>query len=140
MSQLGIDLRAYLLADEDIASALGSRLHQNKTPESYAGAYGWLARGGTDDELELDESEGGGGFREYFDLELYGRDLDQVLELAEAVRAHNCARGAFGNGTVQALFVRDHADDYIPRGIFDDDQGLHLAALQLEIVGYQQGS
>ena len=74
----------------------------------------------------------------YAVLSWFSRDLDEALELSDAVRAHNKARGAFGDGTIQGLFIRDHADDYIPRGIFDDDQGLHVAALQFEIVGYQE--
>jgi len=137
MSDLGKDLRTYLLADSDIETAVGDdRIHQNKAPEGYAGLYIWYSRGGTDDEDELADAEGSAPFREFFDVELIGRDLDAVLALADEVRSHHKARGSFGSGTVQALFVRDHADDYLPRGIFDDDQGLHVAALQFEIVGY----
>jgi len=141
MSSLGIDLRSYLLDDSDISDAVGAeRMHQNKTPESYDGLYIWYSRGGTDDEDELDDEEGTAPFREFFDVEVIGRDLDAVLDAADELRSHSKARGTFGDGTVQALFVRDHADDYLPRGIFDDDEGFHVAALQLEIVGYEEGS
>jgi len=140
MSQLGIDLRVYLLADSDISEAVSERCHQNKVPEGYDGLYIWFARGGTDDEDGLGDAEGEAAFREFFDLEVIGRDLGDVLDVADEIRSHNKARGSFGNGDVQALFIRDHTDDYIPRGIFDDDEGLHVAAVQLEIVGYQGGS
>jgi hypothetical protein len=127
-----------MLDDSDISTAVGAeRIHQNKTMEGYDGLYVWFSRSGTGDEDGLNDAEGEAPFREFLDVEVIGRVLDDVLDVVDEIRSHNKARGSFGEGTVQALLVRDHNDDYVPRGVFDDEEGLHIAALQIEVVGYE---
>ena len=138
MSKLGIDIRSFLLADSDISDDVGGeRIHQNVAPEEYDGAYIWYARAGTGDaeEESFDDDTGTAEFREYWDLEAITSTLTATLALIELVKNHHRHRGGFGGGTVQAIWVREHADDYIPRGVFSDE-GHHVAAVQLEIVGY----
>jgi hypothetical protein len=137
MSQLGVDLRAYLLTDSAISTAVGAtRIHQNHVPEGYGGLYIWFGRSGTEDEDALDDSTGSLPFREFFDLEVIGRSLGGVLDCAEEVASHHKHKGAMGTGSVQLLRIFDHEDDYIPRGVFDDELGLHYAAFQVEVTGY----
>lgn len=136
MASIGEDLRTFLLADAGISAAVGTRIHQDIAPQGYDGQYIWFGRGGTENEDMLDSVAGEKSFREFFDIETISRDINESLSLAALVKGKHNSRATFGSGTIQGLFVTDHADDYIPRGI-GQDSGLFVAALQLEIVGYQ---
>jgi len=147
MSQLGIDLRGYLLTDATLSGYVGgARIHQNRVPEEYDGLYIWFGRSGTEDEDALDDAQGAQPFREFFDLEIIayategdgGQALDNVEACADRLRTHHKRRGSLNNGSVQLLRIFDHQDDYIPRGVFGDD-GLHYAAFQIEVTGYVAG-
>lgn len=132
---IGEDLLTYLLADSSIASAVGTRCHQNKAPHGYDGQYIWFGRAATENADAIDDAAGTAPFRQYFDVECCSDDIDEAIDLADLVKAKHLARGSFGAGTIQGVFVTDHADDYIPRGV-NSDEGMHVAALQLELVGY----
>jgi hypothetical protein len=136
---LGEDIRTWLLADTAIAAVVGGRVHQNKAGDRYLGPYIWYGRATTQNEDALDDSAGTKPFSQIFDIESISDDIDEALSIADMLKAKHLARGTFGGGKVQGVFVSDHADDYIPRGSNSDD-GLHVAALQLEFMGYTQGA
>lgn len=139
-STLGEDLRAFFLADGPISSAVGgARIHQNMAPEQYAGRYLWFGRAGTQPEDAHDDAVGERPFRELFDLEAISEDLDEAEALADLLRGKDKYRGALGSGTVQALRITDQDDDYLPRGD-DSDEGRHVAALELQVIGYVPGA
>lgn len=134
--QLGIDLRTWLLAVGGIDTIVDGRVHQNHAPESYQGAYIWIGRGGMEPADELNEGPAVNPFTEFWDVEIYSRDIDETEDLAELVHSLAPMRGGVGSGTVQRLTITDHADDYLPKGMYGDDDGLHLAALQVTVMGY----
>ena len=136
---LGEDLRTWLRADASILDLAGTRVHQNKAGNKYNGQYIWYGRATTQNEDALNDPAGTDPFSQIFDVEAISDDIDEALNLADLLKAKHLARGTFGAGTVQGVFVSDHADDYIPRGINSED-GLHVAALQFEIMGYTQGA
>lgn len=136
MTQLGQDLRTFLLADSDISTAVGaSRISQNHVPETYDGLYVWFARAATEHERTIDQATGEEPFRQFWDLEVIGETLGDVLDAAEHIVDLDASGGTFGAGTVQVLWVSDHNDDYLPRGIYSDE-GLYVSSFQLEVVGY----
>ena len=133
---LGEDIRARLLADATIRAAVGGqRVHRNTIPQTKLGTRIWFSRAGVEHEDVVSDGAGVQPFRERFDLEVIGDDLDDVDTTATAVRALHKITGTFGAGTIQRMFVTDHQDDYVPRGV-GTDEGAHVAAMQLEITGY----
>jgi hypothetical protein len=137
MSELGVDLRAELLGRAAVTAIVGGRVHEGHVPETYSGAYIWIGRGAVEHDRVIDQAAGEDPFREFWDLECHSRDLDEAQDLAALARGLDSHRGQFGDGSVQAVFVGDHADDYVPRGLSEDELGTHVAALSLEIVGYE---
>lgn len=136
MAKIEENLRSWLTAYASLNAIVGERVHVNVIPEESDPPYIWLGRAGIEREGTIDESPGSQPFRERFDVEIYGKDIDKVMEAAALMHARNAYRGAFGAGSIQGVFVVDHADDYIPRGAMDDE-GLHGAFLQLELNGHQ---
>lgn len=133
---LSADFRDFLENRAALSAVHGGRVHQNRAPAGYDGAYVWFAKSGIDGEDALDESAGTEPFRSFYDLEVVSMNGDEVDSLADAVIGFRNHRGAFGNSsTVQAIFVTDHDDGYTPRGK-GADQDLEWAVFQIEIVGY----
>jgi hypothetical protein len=136
MSDIAEQLRTWLLTDNSLKALVGAEgVHQNVLPEDVHDPAVWFSRARVEHEDVIDQAAGAGPFRETFDVEVIGLDVDQVEDAAEILRLKHCYRGTFGTGTVQGIFVRDHKDDYIPRGVLADD-GSNVAALEFEIVGY----
>lgn len=144
MTAIGEDIRTWLLADASIAAVVGtnaatSRIHQNKPPQNESTPYIWYGRATTENEDAIDDPAGTDPFTQIFDVESISDDIDECIDLADLLKAKHLFRGTIGNGTVQGVFITDHADDYIPRGDNSDD-GRHVAALQFEFKGYAQGA
>lgn len=133
MAAIDVDLRSWLLADAAIAAATANQVHKSHAPESASGTYVIYLRRGLDHERTTDQQPGAAAFREYFDVEIYGDTVAAVETVAGLLRAKDCTVGTFGERTVQAVFVEDHSDDYVPKGN-DADEIIAFAALQLEIV------
>ena len=143
MTAIGEDIRTWLLTDSSITAMVGStaaaaRIHQNKAPQNESTPYIWYGRATTNNEDAIDDPAGTLPFSQIFDIEAISDDIDEALDLADLLKAKHLARGTLGTGSVQGVFVTDHADDYIPRGDNSDD-GRHVAALQFEFMGYAQG-
>jgi hypothetical protein len=134
MSNFGEDCRAWLMAQALTPDPAG-RIHHLVAPDAYAGPYLWFRRRGSEHALTLDSAPGEEPFEIYIDLEAIAAD-EQAHELGEAVARLNAYRGQFGAGTVQAVFIADHADDYQPRGMMSNE-ALQFVALELQVIGYQ---
>lgn len=128
------DVRSFMLADASIAGLVGTRVHKNHVPQDGDTPYVSYFRGGVEYENTTDVSAGGDPFRQFFDIESVSDDVSEADTLADYVRNRFANyRGAFGDGTVQACFVSDHDDDYIPRNV-DADSGLHVATIRVEVI------
>jgi len=139
VATIGEDFVAYLLADSDIASAVTDRVHYLSVPQNFDDLYVWIGKAAQEHERCFDDGTGDEPFRQFWDIECIGQTLASVDLLAGYVRALDNDTGTFGAGTVQRIWIADHAEDYVPRGI-NSDEGFCIAALQAEIVGYTPGS
>lgn len=140
MSDIAEDLRTLLLADATIASVVSNRVSQNRVPQTVTGSFIFFIRSSSDDDSEMTLQHAGGdyAYREFFDVEAIGT-IGNVATLSKRLKRLNGHVGAVGNGSVQALFVRDQADDYVPYNVLDQsDSGPHLAAVRMELVGYSE--
>lgn len=142
MSTLAEDLRAELIADSEIATAVVTRVHYQHVPESVVGSYVWFSRSGSSDDDDRTLGDASGQkyhFRELWDMEGISSDLASAQALAGMLKKFDSHQSSLGDGSVQGIFVRDHTEDYIPRGVLNDD-GFFVGAVQFEIIGYVPGS
>ena len=140
MPSIGEDLRTFLLADGGISTAVGGeRCYQNEAVENYEGSYIWYQRNDTEPLQPLDEAAGTRPWTEYLDIEAISESIDGAIDLGDLIRGKHATRGTCGAGTVSGSFIQSQSDSYVPRGDASDD-GLHVCAFSLQIVGYQPGS
>jgi hypothetical protein len=134
MSDFAENLRAFLIADSGVTALVGARVHQNHAPQKYDRPFVWLRLRGTENLDKLDDAVGAEPFRLFYDLECVSPSVAQAASLASTIKSilHNY-RGAMGSGSVRGAFVQDHDDDYVPRSV-DGDNGLHVAALDVELI------
>ena len=134
MSDTATRLRAHILADATIAAIIGTSCHQSHVPQEITLPYVWFGRTGTEDIRTLDASAGLAPFSEAFDVEAISDDLSESQTLALAIKSRlNNYRGTFDDSTVKGIFVEDHNDDYMPRGVMSDE-GFAVAAMRCEII------
>lgn len=142
MATIDEDLRTLILSDSDVSTAVGGeRVHYQHVPEGIDDDYIFFRRAGSDDEDARALSDASGSkyqFRELFDVEAISTSLGDSTDLALLLKKFNNHQNTIGAGSCQAVFVRDHADDYIPAGTLGDD-GRFVGALQFEVIGYQEG-
>lgn len=132
--------------DEDLRSAIvtivgGSvPVQQGKVEDTAVQPRVWFRRANAFTDLFIG---GGAGLTEtFYDIEVHGTSLSGVQTLADSIKALysastpglNGRSGTFGSSTILGCFVEDHADDYEPKGGFDSDIGMHVAALQVHII------
>jgi hypothetical protein len=138
---IGEDLRTFLINDAAIAAIVNDRVSQNKIPQADDLPAIWYRRStSSDDDLTLEVNQSGETqFSESFDVECIVDvdELDEAEQLASAIKALNTSKGTFGTGTMQGVFVSFHDDNYRPTGTQGDD-GRHVAALEVEIIGYKE--
>ena len=139
MADLGENLRTFLLGSPAVASMTGGRVHQNYVPDTIPeGRYVWFTRRTVvyDDCLDTERDE---PLAELYDVEVWGRSLGEVQELAQQVRSRLHRHGVgirgnqFGDQLVQVINVTDHEDDYVARGGYED-RPMHVASFDVEIV------
>jgi hypothetical protein len=138
MANCASDFRAFLLAQSALATAVSNHVHVSIVPQETAVPYIWIGRSSTSHERILNQPQGEQPFEERWDLEVWGT-IGDVQDIAELVRDLDCAKGTFGDGTVQLVQVETHSDDYVPKGVYSDE-GFDVAAFQLIIYGYAAGS
>lgn len=139
MSTFAQDFRTFLVAQPAISAAVGTHVHVGSVPQEIAPPYIYLQRARATQERTLDQEQGEIPFEEQWDIEAISADPDQLAAITDAVRGIDCARGVFGAGRMQSIFLEDQADDYIPKGIFSDT-GLDVAAWSATVYGYQPGT
>lgn len=127
------NLRAFLLADTTIAGLVSSRVHQNDVPQESDPPYVWYQLAGVEYEGVTDAEPGTPPDTYLYDLEAVAGDVGAAANLGLLIRNLLAFhRGEFGDSTVQAVFVDDHQDDYIPRND-DADAGLHAATMRISV-------
>lgn len=132
MSDVAENLRTFLLGDAAIARKVGLRVSQDAIPQGKPSPFIFLGRQSTTVERCLGET-GNTPFSHIFAVECIGEDLDDSQSLADLVRARcDGYSGTFGDSTVQAIFVEEQADDYLPKAV-DLNSGEHIAALSVEV-------
>ncbi|GAA4442937.1 hypothetical protein [Bremerella cremea] len=131
--------RAFCLSRPAIADLVEDRIHQARAVGGLEIRFPFVVffRRGQQHESELDQAEGEEPFRQSFDVECASLDLGQSQDLADALKTLHNYEGPLGAGTVQAIFIEDQDDDYQPR-IAAEDAAVHVATLQVEIIGYSQ--
>lgn len=133
MADVATRFRAFLLGDASIARKVGPRVHQNTVPAQRAIPFVWFRRRTTGTTTTLDSSAGEAVANVTFDVEAVAINQTAADELAEAVRARcHCYRGAFDDGSVQAIFVEDQDEDYVPVTGAGDD-GMNIATFLVQI-------
>jgi hypothetical protein len=133
MADAGEDLRSYIVADSTINGIISTRCFQNTVPETATLPFIWFVRRGVEFLEILGEAEST-PYREYYDFECVSDEVDQAIDLADAVRARlQGTSGSIGAGTYQWVDVTDQSDTYIPRNIADDER-LTIASLAVEVI------
>lgn len=140
MTAIDEDLVAELIADADITAEVGTRVHYSHVPQGFVGSYIWIGRSGSSDDEDRALGDAVGQkyhFKELFDVECVSDTLGSESALALLLKKFDSKRDSLGNGNIQAMFVRDHADDYVRRNSQGDD-GVFVASLQFELIGYTE--
>jgi len=136
---LSADLRTFLLAQVALTELVATRIHVNHVPQESDLPYLWIGRAGTTHERTLDQAQGEQPFEERWDCEAIAGTEDEAQTLGEAIRGLDCAKGTFGDGTIQLLLVEDQRDDYVARGV-PSDEGYSICAFSVGIWGYVAGA
>lgn len=130
------NLISHLRNNHYVGSLVSDRIHQNYVPETSRWPLIWLGRVAEETPLSLGGEEAGEvglTTRTDFDIECISDDMGQAIDLGFATkRALHGVRGAFGDGSVQGVFVNSKDDQYVPKGI-GDDKALHWTALGVTV-------
>jgi hypothetical protein len=133
------DLKRFLVADTDVPKKVGTRIHQNEVPPATPVPYIFFAQADHSSEGALNDSAGLDPYSRTFDLEVWAQSIRDAEVIEEYVTNRlNHARGSFGLGTVQGVFVTGQPNDYIPKGI-GSGRGYHGANLLVEVKGHVGG-
>ncbi len=134
---IGEDLRTFLTTDAGVLAIIpdatdAGKVQQNKIVQGTEPPFIYYQRSV---EETVKATDGSNLTKESrFDIECISNDVDEALDLAEAVKsALDGHQGAIGNSHAQATFVADHTDDYIPK-TNAADSGLHFAAIDVRII------
>ena len=130
MSDVAENLRQAIISDERVCAIVGNRVHQAHVPESSKEPYIWYGRETSDSLRTLDGI--GGPFSHYFNVEAVSPSLDQSQKLAEYIRERLDNQRVIGTVSFKGVFVEEHTDEYIPRGIYSDE-GLKVSALHVQV-------
>lgn len=130
------DLRKFLIADSDLARKVGARIHDNEVPAGTLLPYIFFSISDHSSEGALDDAAGLDPYTRTYDLECWAQSIRDAEKIEEYVTNRlNHARGSFGSGTVQGVFVTGQPHDYIPKGI-GSGSGFHAANLLVTVMGH----
>lgn len=134
MADMGENIRTVIVANAGINAVVAGRVHQSVVPESLTMPRIWYTRAASFEDVDFDGI--GGLVDESWDIECHALSLDEAQDLSALVKPlFNGKRGTFGTDTIGGSFVEDHDDDYLPKGIGeDDDSHIHVAAISLQIL------
>lgn len=133
MATMEENLASLILSDTTLKSAIGSRLAYNHVPQTSQIPYGFFQQTGTVDDDGIGDAA---GLPTRFQYSLEFWDTDALRAKSTGRRAQQLLhkyRGAFGDSSVQAIFAASQDDNYVPRGI-NDDNGFHGSFLNLEVI------
>lgn len=140
MSTLPASIRTAILTIDPLRELLSSG-SENRVAENYP-RQEWFDKlfcvytlRGVENEDTTDAPIGSPPFRQFWDLEFWGPSVGLAEQARLLVQGLHLYRGVFGTATVQGVFVTDQNSGYVPRSDYTDFH-LHLAAADLEIVGY----
>jgi hypothetical protein len=117
------------------------QVYQEKVPQGANSniGYVWFNRRSTTKALTMERTIGGPD-GEFFDIEVYHPDINKVEQFSNVLHDMTCYRGAFGDGTIQGLFVTDQTDDYVPQVSMTDTEKLSTAFLSIEVRSYRESN
>lgn len=133
---IGEDLRSFLLSSTGVTAAVANSttpgvIEQNTIREYAPSPRIWYQRRNENEDLDLGGT--GGIIESNWDIECHSEDPDEPFTIAAAVKsALHGHRGTFGSGSVQGVFVEDHDDDYIPKGV-GSEEGLYVASFSARL-------
>lgn len=138
MATLGQDFRAFIVGSTSIAAASTAWtitkpgvVELDKIGEQPPRPRVWMQRRRENEELDL--SGNGGLVESTWDLEIISTDHSDRYSITNAIKRRlNGHEGTMGTRTVQGIFVEDHDDDYLPRGLAGED-AFYLSALSATI-------
>ena len=136
MASIGEDIRTFIIGSTGVAThfaaiAAPAVVEQNTIRQEAPTPRIWYQR---DSEREETDLSGEGGLVEsQWNIEVHSTSDDARFDIADALKTRmNGYYGPFGSRTVQGVFIEDHDDDYIPRGI-GSEEGFYVAALSARI-------
>ena len=136
MASIGEDIRTFIIGSTSVASHFDAItapgvVEQNKIRQEAPSPRIWYQRDTEEEQVDL---TGAGGLVEStWDIEVHSTDDDARFDIADALKARmNGYFGTFGSRKVQGVFIKDHEDDYIPRGV-GSEEGFYVAALSATI-------
>lgn len=133
MATLEENLKTFLQADTTVKEIVGNRISYNHVPQSSDTPYIFFQQTGTTDDDGIGDSPGA-PTRYQYALECWDRDVLRAKRLGLRVQTIlNKYIGAIGDQTVQAIYAPTQDDNYVARGILDDE-GFHGAFLNVEVV------
>lgn len=134
MADIAENLRAFILADDDIAAKVGTRVVQDVLAEGRPMPFVWFSRTSTTHERCLGESSLT-PFSHVFAVECISDDLDESQALADLVRARCdslACGGTLGATTVSNVFAEEQDDGYEYANA-NENSGLFISALSVEV-------
>jgi len=138
VASLGINLRSFLLGLTELAAIVGLRVHQDHVPQfkvepdGYFPPYIWFSRGGIGREDCLAPELGSDPDFENWDIECIAPSGTIANDMVEQILAIDGYKGELGDQQIQAVFVEEQTDDYVPRGL-RTDVGSNVRALSLTL-------
>lgn len=128
------NLRALFLGTSSITTLVEDRVCNNvPSTDDGDGPLIFIQLTDTDDEPYLDAPEGLQPFRYVFAIECWAPLESEAASVAKAVKGLNLHEGAFGDSTVQGIFVENANEDYVPKGDASES-GWHGVFLNCEVV------
>lgn len=130
----GSDLRAFLLNQSLFAGSSGTgRIQVNVNDQEAATPRVYIQQSSyTDDDMLYSGADGMPNTS--FDVEVIDEDITDCLSISQTIRkALKGYHGAFGSTWALGVFVEDHDDNYIPKGI-DTDENFNVSALSVTIM------
>lgn len=142
MEQIGIALRAFLVADTRINAIVEGRIHEDKVPildqdfdtdPVNVKPYIWFGQSGTITDVCLDERRAIADELLY-DVEAIANNQTVAKNLGSLIRIRlEGHSGVMGDMRVQLVEVSDHDSDYLPRGR-SLDIGLFESTFQISVT------
>jgi hypothetical protein len=137
MSSIGENLRTFIVGSTSLSTYFDAidgigTVEQNTIRQDAPSPRIWYQRNQQSEDLDVDGT--GGLVESTWDIEVHSESPDgQSLDIADVLKARlHGHKGAFGDQSVQGVFVEDHDDDYLPKGVASED-GLYVAALSAKI-------